>query len=235
MQEMLLVGSNPRRKRRKGRRKGKRRMSALQRRYFGKRRSAPVVRRRRRSRRRVAALAAPRVHRRRSHRRSRRMRVSRVRRNPIRLGGFNFGSFMRNNLMPAGIGAIGAIGVDIALAYATPMLPAVLQSGLPRTAVKIAGAVVVGMAAGKVMGRKFGEDVTAGAITVTLYDLIKSYVAQAMPGLPLSEYNMGWASPAPNVGSDLGMYVGTDPIGSALPGLGMYVGEMEPGGDYSYA
>jgi hypothetical protein len=162
------------------------------------------------------------------------MRVTRVRRNPLRLGGFNFGSFMRNNLMPAGIGAIGAIGVDVTLAYVNPMLPPVLQSGLPRTAVKIAGAVVVGMVAGKVMGRKFGEDVTAGAITVTLYDLIKGYVAQMMPGLPLSEYSMGWASPAANVGSDMGIYVGDDPIGSQLPGLGQYVGEAEPGGDYNY-
>lgn len=228
MAEMLLVNPRHKKRRRKGGKK-KRKMSALQRRYFGKRRSAPVRRRKRRSRSVAVAVAAPR---RRSHKHRRRVRVTRARRNPISLGGFNFNSFLRNNLMPAGVGAVGAIGVDVALSYVTPMLPAMLQTGLPRTAVRLAGAVIVGMAAGKVMGRKFGEEVTAGAITVTMYDLIKGYVASALPSLPLSEYNMGWASPAPQIG--VGEYVGADSIGPLLPGLGEYVGEVEPGGAYQY-
>jgi hypothetical protein len=148
------------------------------------------------------------------------------------MGGFNIGNFLRNDLMPAGVGAIGAIGLDVALSYATPMLPASLQSGIGRTAVRVAGAVGVGYIAGMVMGRRFGEQVTAGALTVTLYDLLKGYAAQVLPGL--SEYNMGWVSPA----LAFNEYVGVDPAGGLLPGLtgGMneYVGEYEPGGQYAY-
>lgn len=223
MAELMLV--NPRRKRRAGRR---RKMTAKQLRYFGPRRA------RRRRRRAPALLAAP-VRRRRSRRvtrrravstvRHRRRRVTRLRRNPsraIRFGGrsFSIRGFLNNSLIPAGVGAAGALGVDIAMAYVTPMLPASLQTGMLRPVVRIAGAIGVGMAVSAVMGKRHGEEATAGALVVTLYDLLKGYAKANLPMIPLSDYDMGWVSPALQAG--MGAYVGD--------GMGAYVSENE--GDY---
>lgn len=202
MAELLVV--NPiRRKRRGGKRR--RKMSAKQAMYFG-------GGRKRRKRRRVAALSASPAPRRRSRRRRSR-RVTHLRRNPIRLGGFSFNGFVNNQLMPAGVGAVGALGLDIALGYINPMLPVSLQSGIARTAVRIAGAVGIGWLAGSVMGKRFGEQAAAGALVVTLYDLFKGFVPSILPGVALSEYDMGWYSPAALVDYDddddgMGAYVG---------------------------
>jgi hypothetical protein len=80
--------------------------------------------------------------------------------------------------------------------------------------IKIGGAIGVGWVAGQVMGRRFGEQVTAGALTVAMYDIIKGFVRQAAPGL-ISEYvgvgyydddQIGWVSPAEQVGEYVGDY-----------------------------
>lgn len=136
--------------------------------------------------------------------------------------------------MPAAIGAAGAMGVDLAMNYASPMLPAMLQSGIGASVARVGGAIAVGMIAGKVGGRKFGEEATAGALVVTLYNLLKPIVA-ASTGLPLAGYGMGWISPGMQT-DGLGVYVGADHSytgkmhGASLGGMGMYVAEQE--GDY---
>lgn len=214
MSELMLV--NPRRRKRRAGAKRRRKMTAKQLQYFG-----PKRRRHRRRRAAVSLLANPRRH----HRRRSR-RVHHMRRNPRRLSGggrFSVRRFMNDALIPAGIGAVGALGVNIALGYITPSLPVSLQSGIMNTGVKIAGAVAIGMAAGMVAGKRFGEQAMAGAITVTLYDLLKGYAASAMPTLPLSGYHMGWVSPAYQVGE----YVGVDRSYTGMHGMGMYVGETE--------
>jgi hypothetical protein len=228
MSELLLV--NP--KRRKSR--GKRRMSALQAQYFGprakRRRSKRRVTRlasnpKRRHKRRSAVVAAPVHRRRRSH--SRR-RVTRLRRNPMRgFGGFSVKRFLNDTLIPAGVGAAGALAVDVALGYTAAYIPVSLQTGIMHTGVKLAAAVGIGMVAGASMGKKFGEEAMAGAITVTLYDLLKSQVKSIMPTLPLSGYNMGWVSPGMQIGG-LGTYVGSDrAYNGQMSGLGYYVGETD--------
>ena len=220
MAELMLV--NPRRKKRRS--GGKRRkMSALQRRYFGGgRKTGP--KRRKRSRRRVAALAATRSPVRRS-RRVRRSGRRRSRRMSFGGGGggrFSINRFLQQNLIPGGIGALGAVGVDIALGYARPYLPAALQGGVMDPVVKIAGAIGVGYVASQVMGRRFGEQAMAGAITVALYDIVKSTIRTAVPGL-LSEYDyMGWVSPAQQIGEYVGEYVGMDGVGDYQSGGDFY-------------
>lgn len=210
MSELMLV--NPRRKRRKS----KRRMTAKQALYFGGGRK-----RRRSKRRRVSLLASNPVARRTSRRRRRgSRRVRHLRRNPIRL---NPRSFVSGSLMPAGIGAVGALGVDLALGYGSPYLPAMLQSGIGNTIARLAGAIGVGYVVGMVGGKKFGEEAMAGAITVTLYDILKSTVKTSVPGLPLSGYSMGWISPGMQT-DGLGVYVGNDNAYSGrMNGMGMYV------------
>lgn len=207
MAELMLV--NPRRKKR-GRKRG-RRMSALQRQFFGPRRK----------RRRGAALRASPVFTRKSRRgRRRSRRMSFRRRGGLGggFGGFNFNRFVNDNLMPAGVGAVGAIGVDIALGYIRPMLPTGFSGPMIDPLIRLGGAIGVGWLAGQVMGRRFGDQAMAGAITVVMYDFLKPFVRQ-MTGLPLSgshyyDGSIGWISPAAQigeyVGTDMGEYVGTD-------------------------
>jgi hypothetical protein len=222
MAQMMLV--NPKRRRRRT----KRRMTAKQARYFGpkrrrhRRRAVAAARPVRRHRRRSAVVAAP--HRRR--RRSSRRRVTRLRRNPIHMRGFNPKRFFSDTLIPAGIGAGGALGVDIALGYFGSYLPPSLQTGLPNAGVKIAAAVGIGMLAGMIGGKKVGEEAMAGAIVVTLYGIIKSQVQAMVPTLPL--HGVGWVSPALQVGP-MGSYVGSDRA-YGMPGLGSYIS----GGDDNY-
>jgi hypothetical protein len=127
--------------------------------------------------------------------------------------GFSFNTFIQHDLMPAGIGAVGALGVDIALSYVRPMLPATFTGPVFDPLLKIGGAIGVGWIAGQVMGRRFGEQAMAGAITVTLYDIIKGFARGA--GL-VSEYvgvgyyddgydGIGWISPAEQVGEYVGV------------------------------
>lgn len=165
MQELMLI--NPRRRRR-----GRRKMSSLQASYFG------GGRKRRHRRRSVAALSASRPARRRSR------SVMRLKRNPSLRSATS--SFM-SGIVPAATGAAGAFMVDYALAQFGPsILPASFLSGSFYPVTKIAAAVGIGMLAGMVAGRSVGNQVTAGALVVTGYDLLKQYVA---PSLGLSGMN----------------------------------------------
>ena len=241
MSEALFI-VNPRRKRRKARsRKG--RMPAGLRRYWASRRrgakttkrrrrrsSARVVRRRRR-RNPLAALANPR---RRRHRNPRRHRSYRRHRhsNPFSVRG------LKGVIMPAAIGATGAIALDVAYAYASPYLPATMQTGWFATLAKVAGAFGIGWGASKVLGREKGRVVTLGALTVVGYGAIKPLIAsfaptikglsgfgclagdyQSMPVGSLGAYlprqtGMGFISPAATLPpSGVGAYMGRQPSG----------------------
>lgn len=205
---------NPRRAKR---RRSRRKMTAKQLKYFGRRKH------KRRSRR-VAVAATPR-RRRRHHSRRTRSVARRARRHVRRfarhtgggmsLRGMNFNSFLKGTLVPSAVGAAGALGVDLALGYLTPYLPATLTTApfLPLT--KIAAAVGLGMLAqGVTKDRNIGEHVMAGAITVVAYSYLKSLAQAQFPTLPLSEYvsGMGYAGPAlafPDAPpGSMGLYVG---------------------------
>ena len=135
---------------------------------------------------------------------------------------FNPKSFINDTLMPAGIGAAGALALDAALSFAAPYIPAALNTGIARTGVKLAGAIAIGMAATMIGGKRLGEQVMAGAVIVTAYDFLKPFAAGVIPGV--AGYDMGWVSPAMQVG----VYTGSDDAYTGkMPGMGVYVGESE--------
>lgn len=178
-------------------------------------------RRRRRHRRRRAAVRAARPVRRRRRTRARRRRPvvtalrrhslyltnprrrRRYRRNPA-VRGFDIQRFASQTLMPSAVGAAGALGVDLLLGFLP--LPPALKAGPMRPVVRLAGAIGVGMLAGMIASRQTAEQVTAGAVTVVLYDTMKGLLTQMMPQLPLGQYDtpeaMGYVSPAVQVGED---------------------------------
>jgi len=112
------------------------------------------------------------------------------------------------------VGAAGALGLDLMLGQVLAKLPASLQSGWGKVAVKLAGALAVGVLGGYVM-RGRGRELTVGAMTVTLHDVLKEQFVAAFPSVPLGEY----LTFAPVVG-----YGG----GTALPGttgMGEYMSD----------
>lgn len=200
MSELVLV--NPRRKRRK----------ATRRKATTRRRKTTARRNPTRRRRSVARRAAPARRRRRS-----------VRRNPK----LSFKSVTRDALIPAGVGAIGALGLDIVMG-AVP-IPAQFKTGPLGSAVKIVGAIVLGKLAGKMLGSKRGEQATVGAVTILAYGAVKNMLSTYAPGLPLSGSDFAY-NPYPSMGE----YVGKSNNLGFFPG-GMGAGTMNeyiPQGDY---
>ena len=129
--------------------------------------------------------------------------------------------------MPAAVGASGALALDITLGFIP--IPANFKTGPLGLATKLIGAIVLGNVAGNVMGKKQGERVTAGAVTVLAYDFIKRQIATNMPAVPLSGSDFAY-NPYPSMGE----YVGVDNnLGYMNAGMGVGVGEYIGTGDYT--
>lgn len=137
-------------------------------------------------------------------------RVLRYRRkNPI---GF-LGDFM-SQLVPAVIGGAGALGTDVLMAVVP--LPDAIKTGPFRPVVRVGAAIALGMVAGMVKDKRFGNQVAAGALTVIAYDTMKGMLSKVaggkIPGLGVYEipgvgvYEVG---PADQLGYyDAGQQVG---------------------------
>lgn len=211
--ELLLM--NPRRKKRA---KRTRSVSRRRRRTTARK----VTRRRRKAVGYVAGHA--RVRRRKLNPRHRRAHARvgsrRRRRHNPRLGGLSLGG-LKHTIVPALIGGVGAIALDVAFSYIP--LPASLSTGYVKTGVKLAGAIGLGFVAGKVLGRERGKAVALGALTVVLYgavkDLIKQY-APSVPGLAGDYQDMRVGAYMPSLG-------GMNPA-PMLQGLGAYMASPGP-------
>lgn len=183
-------------------------------------RGAAAPARKRRSTRRAAPAAAPARKRRVSRRRSGGWRITpaktasragrqlRYRRpNPI--------NFLTTTLMPSVVGGAGALALDVAIG-ALPLPPA-LKNGPMAPLVKVAGAVGLGMLASKMVNRRVGEQIAAGALTVQVYNFAKAMLIKVgqgkIPGLSMypdgymGEYVSGDEMPALGY-TDSGMQVG---------------------------
>lgn len=126
------------------------------------------------------------------------------------------GGFVKDTLMPSVIGGAGALALDVAVAMLP--LPPALKTGPMAPLVKAAGAVGIGMLAGQFMGRRVGEQVAAGGLTVMAYNLGRQMLVKAgggrIPGLSeyvseyVSEYGdfgppqLGYESSGGQVGGD---------------------------------
>ena len=141
------------------------------------------------------------------------------------------------HIQTASTGALGALGLDIALAYIP--LPAQITGGIVGKITKMVGAVALGVVANRFLGVSAANAnrMTEGALTVQLHGIGRELLAQFAPGVALSAYmqddglgyyGSGWN---PNVpASDLGTYlpdISADGISVDQTGFGMY--EAEPG------
>jgi hypothetical protein len=194
MESVFLI--NPKRKRR---RKG--RMPAGLARYWAKHRRGGKKRRR------VSAKARMENPRRRRRRNPRRRRARARRRNPVyrhkrrrvsarrrrsnprrhrhyarrRRNPFGGGE-ISNVIMPALIGAGGALVVSVGYGYLSPYLPSSLTTGFIPSLVQAAVAVGAGFLAGKAIGRQKGNAVAVGALTVIAVNALTPYISSATGG-----------------------------------------------------
>ena len=101
--------------------------------------------------------------------------------NPIR-------GIVSNTQMASVVGGAGAQALDVAVAVLP--LPPAMKTGPMAPLVKAAGAVGLGMLAGKMLGRRVGEQVAAGGLPVTAYNVARQLLVKASGGkIPgLSEY-----------------------------------------------
>jgi hypothetical protein len=179
-----------------------------------RRRRNPFFRRRR----------AHRAHRRHNPRgyRHHRRRLRNPRRSGGGLGGVN--SIIRNAVVPAAMGAGGALALDVVYGYLTPYLPATLQTGWMTVLVKGAAAVGLGMVAMKFLGRERGKVVMLGALTVTAYSALRTATAgMGIPGLS------GYSDYTPFPMHGLGAYIRGPTNTPGIQGLGR-VGYVSPAG-----
>lgn len=106
------------------------------------------------------------------------------RRNPRRSGGgMRFGSVrgIKQLAIGAGIGAVGAVGLDYLWQWGSGYLPASLQTGYVGTIAKGAVAVGAGWLAAKAVGRPTAAAAVGGALTVIAYQLFHQMIASASP------------------------------------------------------
>lgn len=148
------------------------------------------------------------------------------RRNPV--GGI--GEFMSAQLLPSAIGGGGALLLDVALAVLP--IPATMKVGAMAPIVRIAGAVGIGALANMVTSRKTANQIAAGALTVTMYQIARGFLAKALPAGSVP----GLSAPPfydPALPGGMGEYI-SGPGEDGLPQLGyiqsgQYVGA--PGDD----
>lgn len=184
MSEILLI--NPR-----ARRKSRKPASAAQRRAraafaaAARARSLNPRRRRKARRRNPVAVGAPvraarRVARRASNPVAGRRRTHRRRRNPISLGSSSaYVRMIKDGL----IGGAGALGVDVAMGYITPYLPASLQRTPGSVGVGDAVKAVITIALGKLLDKPTkGMSMTAarGALVVQSHALLATMLPSTM-------------------------------------------------------
>lgn len=146
-------------------------------------------------------------------------RVLRYRRKRNPVGGI--GEFVTGQLMPSAIGGGGALLLDVALAVLP--IPATLKVGAMAPVVRIAGAVGIGALAGMVTNRKTANQIAAGALTVTMYQIARGFLAKALPAGSVPGLSAPPAFYDPALPGGMGEYVG-DPM--MLPdgtGMGEYV------------
>lgn len=123
---------------------------------------------------------------------------------------------VQGQLQTASTGALGALGLDVALAYIP--LPAAITGGIIGKVTKAAGAIALGVVANRFLGvsASNANRMAEGALTVQLHGIGKELLTQFAPGVALSAYvdenslgyyGSGWNPNVPDNPDALGTYL----------------------------
>lgn len=218
MAELMLV--NPRRRRRrkttatKRNPRRRRKMTALQAKFFGPKRRRRVTRRNPR-RRRASVAAAPVRHRRRRLRRNP-TAASRRRSGGLSLRSITSGGILKSTVLPAAIGAFGAVALDAAYAYLP--IPISLKSGQFSAPVKAAAIIGLGALGSRFLPRQSGmiRNAVSASLTIMAYNFIKAHVQAMLPNVQLGAYidgGMGYVQAGQFIPDNSGMGAYIDGVG----------------------
>ena len=158
-----------------------------------------------------------------------RRRVTRARRNPVAARRYRRSTrndLMNSTIIPAVGGGLGALAVDVA--WGVLPVPAQFKTGMIAPLAKMGGAVAVGYGLSKLTNKKTGRMVMLGAITVSVYNLLRNLTQQMLPQVPLGYVQAGQFMPgdgainylpdySPDAGGDMGEYISG--------GMGEYISE----------
>ena len=86
-----------------------------------------------------------------------------------------------SQIMPAAIGAGGALALDVILGYASPYLPTMFKSGYAKHATRIVGALGVGFLAKTFLQGSKGAAAAEGALIVAVYKLLTDVLVSYAP------------------------------------------------------
>lgn len=241
MSQVLFL--NPHKRGTKGRKAAKRRTKAKRRARTLFANPAPAPKRRKRRAARKAAKRSYRVA-----RRSQR----RMRRNPIKLPRVaRPGTVVREQVIPALWGAVGAISVSAANGMLIDKLPIPEQykAGVMRDVLKGLSAVVIAVGAAKIAKSPTSKHIAVGAMTMVLADAARRLMLKHVPtvklaGLedelfsPLGGLNY-WTQPAisgPRFSAESGaLSMWTQPVAGTASGYDPMLGEFDPTtGEYVY-
>ena len=176
----------------------------------------PSGRKRRKTRARTKTRARAKTRTRRHHTRAAKRHHVARRSNPVRMHrrrkyrtnpiGGSIRNIINDVLKPGAIAALGALGLDVIWGY-LPIPASISASPMMAGLAKGAGAIGVGMLAGKMLGGKTGHLVALGGLTVVLHSLLRDQLATMMPNIMLG---------------DVGYYGPSMLTTNAVPQLGMY-------------
>jgi hypothetical protein len=130
--------------------------------------------------------------------------VRRARRSNAVRGNFGIVSLVTQ----AGIGAVGALAVDVV--YNKLPLPANLKSGNVAPLTKAAITVGLGILGGKVVSKNLAHGATVGALTVQLHQFLKGFAGGLLPAgvAGYTDINgVGYYTPAQIADSGMGEYM----------------------------
>jgi hypothetical protein len=108
-----------------------------------------------------------------------------------------------SQLMPAAIGAGAAVALDVTLGFLTSKvpMPAMLQSGWGKQALRVGGALGIGYAGRRFFRGRTGDAIAMGALFVAMYGVVKQLVVQFAPTLPgLGDYEYVTVDTADQIG-----------------------------------
>jgi len=171
----------------------------------------------------VNPMARRRKHRRRHGNPFRRRHHSR-RHNPFALPSVRS---ITNDLVPATVGGVGAVGLDVLLAYLP--LPAFFASGVGNIIARVGGSLLIGAGVGAVAGKRNGEMAAIGALTVSAYTVIRGFAQSS--GLGNSVKGLSGLADFKDYSAAGGLgYQGVSP-GTLLSGgrMGAYMRRMPTG------
>jgi hypothetical protein len=192
MYEIAVMNPRSSRKKRKGASAVKHRKRSAKGRFV-KRHSNPRTKKRKRARVKHRRLkvrkSAHRVIVSNPRRRKRRHNPRRVHRAKRRSNPRFSLSGITSQLKPALIGGAGAVvnGMIVAQATKLSFVPTLLKTGYGLHATRIASALALGML-GKKFGGRLGEQAGTGALTVSMYMLVRDLVVSFAPSVPLGDY-----------------------------------------------